>query len=87
MEIATNVSYEYIIFSASVLKHKIDRNAPALERMLANDNDEENTAIIHYELWKMTGRHEHSEIAKEVYCRLYEKIPKSQFKKRIEEMS
>jgi len=86
LKIAIEIGRQDMIFEATVLKHKIDKNADALLGMLSESKDDEQIATIHYELWKMTSKKEHSEKAIELYKQLYEKTPKYEFKKRIEEM-
>ncbi len=73
---------------------KIKNGIEPLEQMLAGTEDQKEQANINYELQIMNdelGKPEradkHRQAALEMYQKLYEKTPKSEYKQRIEELS
>jgi hypothetical protein len=106
LKIAINLDIKYLIFNCTLLSAKIafaqgDKTAPnRLYEMLEQTEDDEQTAELHYELWKMldaqtskvlktfevSTAEDHRQKALELYQQLYEKTPKFEYKKRIEEL-
>ncbi len=93
IELAVELKIPDLIFECSILRIKIDStknksNAiKELEAILTEyEGDKEKVAKILYELWKLTGDISNRNKAKEMYQALYEKTPKYEYKKRIEEI-
>lgn len=86
LKIAREIGRKDTIFNATILKHKIDKKIKAIEAMLFDNKDEGEIAVINYELWKLTGDRKFSKEAIDIYSILYQKTPKFDYKKRIEEM-
>jgi tetratricopeptide (TPR) repeat protein len=81
-----------IIFLSAILSHKLlalENPAEAvlsLSQMLETESDEENLAMLHYEIYKINNHDVHKRQAWERYQKLYLQTPNIEFKKRIEEM-
>lgn len=96
VELSTELSKPDTIFSGKVLQAKIafalgkqKQVISMLLEMLAKAKDNSQKATLHYELYQMeTGerKEEISQKALELYQKLYENLPKFQYKKRIEEL-
>ena len=82
---------EYL-FKGNVLSTKLafvlgDESAPyRLNDMLKQTLKEVEIAVLHYELWKMTHKENHLQIALNLYQKLYATTPNIKYKARIEEM-
>lgn len=98
MSIAQEIGGEDVVFAARILADKLDlhfnrhdksqpeRTLAALQAMLSETSGEEQTATLHYELWKMTQHSGNKEKALQIYQNLYEKTPNVEYRKRIEEL-
>ncbi len=79
-------NYEMNI-KCTILKHRIEKNEEALTDMLKKSIDEEElSAYISYELWRINGREYYRNRAMEIYRRLYDKKPAYEYRARIKEL-
>ncbi len=86
--IAREIERYDVLFSALVLKHSIDGNIKALIRMLQeNSSDQAKTAVIYYELWKITNKAEYRDKAEELNMDQFKETSRYEFKKRLKELS
>ena len=92
LKLAEELNKQGTIFNRKVLKAKIksikDKTGAIseLEKMLKIEKENEEKAILHYELFKLTKEEEHRRIAIDIYQKLYEKTPSIEYKERIEEL-
>lgn len=81
------------MFQSELLNYKIigkkekNKAVQNLNIMLNKTKNNEQIASIHYELWKLTGNEDNRNTSAELYNKLYEKTPKSEFNKRILELN
>lgn len=91
--LSRKVGYDYNALFHNLLSVKIsfaqgNKTAPnRLYEMLEQTEDENQIAILQYEIWKMNQKEDHRQKALEFYQKLYEKTPKFEYKKRIEELT
>ncbi|MDQ3022146.1 MAG: hypothetical protein M3R36_16470 [Bacteroidota bacterium] len=92
LEIAKKIDRKNIIFYCGLLSVKIKSISDKLVainelRMMLNDFKEDyQLAELNYEIFKLDNTTENKMQAFEIYSKLYEKTPKADFKKRIEEL-
>ncbi|MDI6740615.1 MAG: hypothetical protein QME74_09665, partial [Candidatus Edwardsbacteria bacterium] len=93
LQIAKEIGRPDEIFNCKILNAKLvglnDKEAGIceLEAMLKEYNEDAQEAALRYELWKMNGWEENKTAALGLYKKLYEKTPKMDYKKRIDELS
>jgi len=93
MSIAKEVEREDVIFSSTILYHKLlalENPAEAfanLTQMLESETEEENIATIHYEIYKINQSAEHQQQALAIYSEMYATTPDIEYKNRIEELN
>jgi hypothetical protein len=57
-----------------------------LEDMLIERKEEAELAVLHFELYLLTGEHLHRDTAKRSLERLYKKVPNASFKEMLKEL-
>ena len=86
LQIAEAVNRREVLFGAKVLRCKIDGNTSGLSELLQDTLDQEQTATVHYELWKLTNKEDHRQRAITIYTILLQQTPKHEYKMRIGEL-
>ncbi|KQC13303.1 MAG: hypothetical protein APR63_08935, partial [Desulfuromonas sp. SDB] len=88
LRIADEVNRSSVIFNSKILKNKMDRNIEGFIDLLDENNLNENrSADINYELWKLTGKKIYRSNALKLYEKIYKKTNMILYKQRIEELS
>lgn len=84
---ASNMEKKDILFQSRVMLYKIKKETDILKEMLNEKNlDDEQTAIINYELWKLTDDIKYRKEAGEIYHKLLSATPRYEYRKRAEEL-
>ncbi|HAQ61400.1 TPA: hypothetical protein DCR49_05290 [Candidatus Delongbacteria bacterium] len=84
---AEETKREDIIFKSKMLSYKLKHDEISLQKMLdCQSPDDDQTADIYYELWKITGKPDYKTKACDKYKFLSSKSQKFEYRKRIEEM-
>lgn len=87
LQMALNINRKDIIFSAELLMHKIDNNYKALSNMLKKESPRKDlSALINYELWKMTKDDKYRAEALKLYKHLNQKLQVLEYGNKIEEL-
>src|SRR6056297_2258209 len=92
IQIAMEVERKEIVFASTILQHKLhalenpQEAVSQLTRMLEEETEEENTALMHYEIYKINQSDEHRQTALEQYQKLLDKTSNHTYKVKIEEL-
>ncbi len=88
LKLASGIGRKDIIFKSKVMIHAVAKSTYELENMLNDESlEDEQTAKLNYELWKLTNNIKFRLKAREIYKKLFEKAPKQEYKKRIVQLN
>lgn len=86
MKTALDVKRKVIIIKCRILKYKINKDEDALLGMLDDEVNEEQTARIYYNLWKITSKVLYREKSRDIYGRMLKNFQKIEYRQRFEEL-
>jgi len=91
--ISTEIANKDIIFKTTILSCKLialykpTEAISKLTQMLESETEISNSALVHYEIYKINRSTEHQQKALDICQQLYEKTPNIEYKNRIDELT